>query len=214
MEHKVQVKEGHHHTLKYDTLPRFISYYHQISSVLKQNSKTVLEIGVGNGMVSNYLKNRGIDVTTCDFDETLKPDIVSDIRDIKSEDEKFDVVLASEILEHIPFDNDLDKALSELYRVSKRHVVISVPYRSTGFELVFKLPFLRTILKKDFLNFYLRLPMKFQGFEKSGQHYWEIDNKKYRLRKLQKKIEKYFTIRDQFSPVLNKYHYFFILEKK
>lgn len=214
MEHSVQVKEGHHNPKRYDNLPRFISYYHQIKTVSDLKPKNVLEIGIGNGFVSNYLKSIDIEVSTCDFDKTLNPDIISDIRDINAPDNSFDLVLAAEILEHLPFDDDLDKALSELARITKKHVVISIPYRSTGFEFVFKIPFIRTLFKRDFLDMYLRVPMRFQGFENSGQHYWEIDSRKYSLRRVKKKLEKYFIIKKAFSPVLNKYHYLFVLEKK
>ena len=53
----------------------------------------MLEIGVGNRTVSNYLKENGVDITTFDFDKELKPDIVGDVRDMKGiKDNSFDVV--------------------------------------------------------------------------------------------------------------------------
>lgn len=213
MTHDVQVGKGYHHRLKYDTLERFISYHYQIKSILDLKPETVLEVGIGNKIVSNYLHNMGIKVTTCDFDDSLNPDLVSDIREIKAENESFDVSVAFQILEHIPFE-DFEKGLSELARVSKKHVVISLPCRHTGFEFVFKMPFIRTIFKRTFLDLMIKIPVKFPGFEKSGQHYWEIDNKKFKLSKIREKLKKHFNVKDQFSPVLNKYHIFFVLEKK
>ena len=47
-EPQIQVPKEHYTAMKYDTLERFISYHHQIFSVLKLRPQTVLEIGVGN----------------------------------------------------------------------------------------------------------------------------------------------------------------------
>ena len=43
------------------------------------NPKKVLEIGVGNGFVSNYLKQRKKDVVTADIDAGLSPNVVSSV---------------------------------------------------------------------------------------------------------------------------------------
>ena len=58
----------------YDDMPRFASYFFQISQVKKLNPKNILEIGVGNKTVFNYLKQAGFSISSCDFDEKLKPD--------------------------------------------------------------------------------------------------------------------------------------------
>ena len=124
----------------------------------------------------------------------------------------FDVVLAYEVLEHLPFE-EIPKALSELHRVTSKYVFISLPYRSTGFELIIKFPLVRTLFKKLFLDIFLRMPLKFKGIETSGQHYWEIDGFDYSLKKVRALLEKYFKIVKEVRPVLNHYHKFFILEK-
>ena len=210
---KPQVGDNYYSTKKYNHLKRFIAYYYQFSSILDLKPKTVLEVGSGSNITAELLRKSGIEVSVSDIDKQVNPDIVSDVRDIKAPDNNYDVVAAFQILEHIPFD-ELDKALSELSRVSKKYAVISVPYKSTGFEFVLMIPFMRTLFKKDFLDFHIRWPLKFHGFEKSGQHYWEIDSKDFKLKKVRKELEKHFTIKKEFSPALNKFHHFFILEKK
>jgi SAM-dependent methyltransferase len=105
----------------------FISYFYQIDSVIKTKPKTILEVGVGNNVVSNYLDQFGFNIITCDFNENLSPDCLADIRHLPFRNSRFDVVFSCEVLEHIPF-KDLPKALSELRRVSKKYVIISIPY--------------------------------------------------------------------------------------
>ena len=51
----IQVQREHYNK-NYDDLPRFISYFHQIESVINTKSKTVLEVGIGNKTVTNYFK--------------------------------------------------------------------------------------------------------------------------------------------------------------
>lgn len=212
--HDIQVDAAkHYRSKKYDSLERFISYYYQIDEARQLSIDSILEIGIGGEVVSNYLKSIGKKVTTCDFDKQTGADIISDIRDIKTEDNTFDLVMACQILEHIPYE-DFAKGLSEIKRVSKKYAIISLPYRLTYFEMIIKFPFIRTLFKKDFFDFSIRKSIRFPGFQKSGQHYWEVDQRKYKLKEVRRKIKKEFKIIKEFSPILNKYHYFFILEIK
>ena len=70
----------------------------------------VLDIGAGNHSYSSYFPNR----VSVDIDPKRKPDIVGDIHDLPFEDESFDFVLCTEVLEHV---EDPQKAITELYRV-------------------------------------------------------------------------------------------------
>lgn len=202
--------EGEKHFHKeYDSVSRFISYYYQCSTVLGLKPKSVLEVGVGNKLVSSYLKNNGVDVTTCDYDKTLKPDVVSDIRDLsKFKDNSFDVVIAFEILEHIPW-NDLDKALSELKRVSKKYVVISVPHTGWFFNVCFEIPF----TKKRLFNIGFTVSRFWANMKPRAEHYWEIGFKNYSLSRVRGKLKEYFTIDNDFQIKMNRYHHFFVMEK-
>jgi len=209
---KPQVKKEHYNRRKYDNLERFISYFYQIDLVRLLNPASVLEIGKGNGTVSDYLKKLGLDVVTIDIDKDLRPDHVGDVRNIPLKDNSFDVVVAYEVLEHLPYE-DFKYALREIKRVSKKDVIISLPYRSSGIELVFKFPLIRTLFKKSFLDLFLRIPLSFGGLKTSGQHHWEIDRQKYSLQKVRRVIKKHFKIVKEIRPALNYYHYFFVLKK-
>lgn len=207
-----QVSGEHYQKSSYNDLARFISYYYQIKSIRDLPVKTVLEIGSGNGLVANYLKSIGLEVKTCDFDARVKPDIVADVRSLPLPRDSFDVIAAYEILEHIPYE-DFKKVLIDLKKIAKKYVVISVPHRVSYFELIIKFPFIRTLLKRDFLDFTATKGVKFNA-SKTKQHCWEMDERAYKLKEVRKEIEKHFEIIKEFSPILDKYHYFFILEIK
>lgn len=213
---KPQKNKGHYFKPKYNSLERFISYCYQIdlvSQLVKDKTKdAVLEVGVGSGMASNCLKMSGFSVVTCDFDPQLNPDHVADVRRLPFENDSFSVVTAFEVLEHLPF-SEFEKALSEIKRVSSRHIVISLPYRSTGWEIVFRFPGVRTLFKKNFLSLFLRIPLSFGGIETSGQHYWEIDGYNWRLGKVKKILKSHFRKVRIIRPVLDGYRLFFILER-
>ena len=51
----------------------------KLMKIIKLGSNRVLEIGIGNGLVSKYLKARKITVMTLNIDEKLNPDIVGSV---------------------------------------------------------------------------------------------------------------------------------------
>lgn len=124
----------------------FISYYNQLNEIFKTNPKTVLEIGTGNKLIYNQLKEIGINVTSLDINKNLNPDIIGDIRQIPFPDNSYDTVVAFEVLEHIPF-SDFEKSLIELKRVSKKWVIISIPYsRWKYFEFYLNMPIIKKFI--------------------------------------------------------------------
>ncbi len=213
-EFNIQISKKNY-TEKYNDLRRFISYYHQIKLVnsLEDNIKSVLEIGIGNKTVANYLTAQEYEVKTCDFDKNLKPDIVADIRELPIKDDSFDLVMACEVLEHIPWD-DVDKALKELKRVSKKYVLISIPYKTVYLYTLFNFPKIQKIFNTSFLSFGFSIPFFFKSKKFDGQHYWEMGYKKQSKNIVRSKFKQYFEIKKEFRSSLNPYHYFFVLEVK
>lgn len=185
----------------------FVSYYNQLNEIYNTNPKSVLEIGIGNKLVYNHLKEIGVKVTSLDINEKLKPDVIGDIRKLPFLDNSFDTVVAFEVLEHIPF-SDFEKSLTEL-RVSKKWIIISIPYsRWKYFEFYLNLP----IIKEIYLH--LSCPIFFKRKIKEDDcHYWEFNERGYSKKKILNIVKKHFLIKKQFRPRFNKYHLFLILEK-
>jgi SAM-dependent methyltransferase len=93
--------------------------------------KRVLDAGAGNGIVANRLKAMGIDVVAIDHSEAAMarvetPKLVADIGDLPFADDTFDLVLASEVLEHLP-NEVFVAARREMGRVARRWVLVTVP---------------------------------------------------------------------------------------
>lgn len=101
--------------------------------LIPEKGAKVLDAGAREGFFSILLTDYFEEVTALDL---VKPEINhknvvtvnGDITNLNHKDNYFDLVLCSEVLEHIPTES-LAKACSELSRVSKKNVLIGVPYK-------------------------------------------------------------------------------------
>lgn len=155
---------------------RFHCYAQQAESVLSLGPETVLEVGVGAGVVSDMLRSRGLTVTTFDIRSETKPDIVASVTHIPLGRDMVDVTLCCQVLEHLPF-NQFRSALVELRRVTRKGLVLSLPDRRWSFGV--HLWFSRFRVSWN-LSFFRRVQEKTirQAWETSG-HHWEIGRSGY-----------------------------------
>ena len=201
-----QVNKSHYNFSKYSHPERWASYYYQIKEVLDLNPKNILEVGVGDKVFGEYFKNNtNLIYQSLDTAEDLSPHIIGDILNIPIENNKFDVVCAFEVLEHLPF-NKFEEALAELGRVSKKFVVISLPHFGPPIKFMIKIPFLPE------MKFAFKIPF-YQKHTFNGEHYWELGKKDYSVSNILKILNKNFGILKHFVPFENQYHHFFILKK-
>ncbi len=170
---------------------------------------SILEIGVGNGFVSNYLRQKGFKVTTLDIDERLNPDIVSSVLSLPFPGGAFEVAACYEVLEHLPF-GDFLKALKEIYRVSRLCAVLSLPDCTRAYRLGVQIP---KIGEFRILLPFPRLKAPVHRF--CGQHLWEIGSAGYPLRRVMKEmLGAGFAIRKTYRVFEMPYHRFFVLDKR
>lgn len=94
-----------------------------VSKQFNCESKTVLDIGCQDLLFYNLIKNKH-GVTLADIDPKNELIKKEDIQKLSFKDKSFDIVLCQEVLEHLP--NPI-KAISELKRVSKEKIIITVP---------------------------------------------------------------------------------------
>jgi len=174
----LQVRPEHYREVAYDVKSRFFSYWHQINEVLIRQPSRVLEIGVGNGFVSSYLRRAGINLVSLDIDTSLVPDLVASVTHLPFHDRSFDLVIAYQVIEHLPFER-FSECMAEMARVACRYVLISLPDRRPALHIrVMAYPWMTREL-------HLTLPLLIQRKHKfDGEHYWEIGKRGYPLKQV------------------------------
>lgn len=197
-----------HYGIKYDSKKRFISYWHQIHEVIALGKHNILEIGIGNGFVSDYLGKMGLKVTTVDIDDRLAPDITASVYSLPFADESFELVACYEVLEHLPYES-FSLSLQEMYRVSKSDVIISLPDRNRYLSLDIFMPRIGNIKKFYSVPRFRKVMHTFDG-----EHYWEIGADGYSLERIISDIELInFKIINTYRIFEFPYHRYFVMQK-
>lgn len=195
----------------YFTEKQLYSLSAQINSIYKLKPSSILEIGKGNGFVSDFLRKAGYSVTTFDINPSLDPDIVGDVMDLDqhfSKDE-FSLVTCSEVLEHIPFER-FRQVLSHIANISNHRVFITLP-RSQRIFLDFRF----WINAKGFPLIENSIFISRKKRRIIAEHHWEVDSKKStRKKEIIKLLEEFYYV-DYFKRFnLNPKHQFISLRVK
>ena len=200
-----QVDKSHYAFGKYAFEGRFVSYYWQLKEVLALNPGSVLEAGAGDRVFGNFIKdNTAVAYTCVDIAEDLRPDVVGSVLALPFRDKSHDVVCAFEVLEHLPFEQ-FDKAMSELARVARTHVVISIPHFGPTLSFSLKIPFITQI------RFAFKIPFPKKHMF-NGQHYWELGKRGFPPALIRQKLSAHGRIIRDFVPFGNQYHHFFVVD--
>lgn len=126
------------HTSKNPLKTVFLNIYYKtfVKELKKLEIKNILDIGCGEGFILSKLKEEGIGESWEGIDyskeaiqigKKINPDLnlkQGSIYDSKFKDNSFDLVVCTEVLEHL---EDPKKALKEVLRISKKYVLLSVP---------------------------------------------------------------------------------------
>lgn len=202
-----QVSKEHYQFKNYMTKERWCSLWHQISEIQELAPKSVLEVGIGSGILRANLRQLAVAITSVDIDSDLKPDYVASVECLPFHDVSFDVVCAFQVLEHIPYERSL-KAFSEMARVSSDFVIISLPNARTIWRYLFHVPKLG-LLSFGISRPEVRAPM--HSFD--GQHYWEIGKRGFSVNKVIKDFSDIMTLVKSYRVNEYPYHHFFVFRK-
>ena len=103
-----------------------------ILDLLPDDIESVLDVGCGDGYVTDALPERlrvvGLDISAEALRHAKCQTQVGSITGIPFADGSFDLVMANDIIEHLP-DGEYAKALAELARVATKYVLVTVPHR-------------------------------------------------------------------------------------
>lgn len=170
----------------------------------------ILEVGKGNGFVADFFKKANFNIKTFDINANLEPDIVGNILDLSTLiSVKSDIILCSEVLEHIDFEY-FEVSLEQLRLAANKYVIITLPEfkKFFGVNMQIRVP--------KFKVFSFPLFLKIRGNKQLGSgHFWEIDYSQETNRSsIEKIITKHFTIIDKGYFHTNPYHNFYVLEVK
>jgi len=179
-------------------LSNFVNTYYQYRDVQRWVGETpsILIIGPGQGLDTAIFRWRECRVTTFDIDDTFRPDVVGSCHDMPMfGDAQFDVVITSHVLEHLPLPF-LDQALKEISRVG-RYAVVYLPVAGRASMLRFMPGFKGLDLAAivDFCRFWEK-PDGLTAKYCSGQHYWEVGYRGFKVDDLTKRFSKFFELKE------------------
>jgi hypothetical protein len=194
----------------YDNRDRFAAYWTQINEALSLEPRSALEIGVGSQMVIDYLRRRGIRTVGLDLRPDTMPDVAGAAGQLPFCAQAFDLVMACQVLEHLPFEQ-LAPVLADMARVSRRYIIISVPNAGRFLSLSLRASAVRS--RRWFVELSGLLPRG--EFRPSAHHYWELGWRDYPLERVTGMMHMAdLRILRHYRVVERPYQHFFILEKR
>ncbi len=153
----------------YFSMPQLCSFAHQLNFIHSMRPKSAIEIGLGNGFVSTYLRRAGVPVITADINPSLEPDICAPLAEVRGHiDSPRDLVICCEVLEHMPLE-ELDANFDHLRGLGDR-LFLTLPNsnRAWGLSGLMFLPKLAGRL------FDLNLNIPWKRRIAGGPHFWEV----------------------------------------
>lgn len=197
---QLQVDASHYEPAEYDDFKRWTSYWHQIQTIRRCAPRNVLEIGVGSGLLSWYMREKlKLEVTTVDIDPALRPDVLSDVRQLSQHlaPRSFDLVCAFQVLEHLPFDQ-FERALEQLAAVSRDYVLITLPNNGRTFQL-------RAEMWRLQIAFGRKIGWR-RRWRFDGEHYWEVGTIGHSPSEVRRRISRVLRLESESIYPDNPYH--------
>ena len=119
-------------TAAYHSIPSEAARIGSLLALLPAQSDAVLEIGARDGRITRLLCNRYASVVALDLSPVRVREpgcvfLVANLVRLPFEDDAFDAVLCSEVLEHLP-PALLEQGCRELVRVTRGRLVVGVPF--------------------------------------------------------------------------------------
>ncbi len=177
-------------------------YWHQqklMEGALSQKDR-IAEIGVGSKFTYNYLKGKGFNIVSVDIDADKKPDILENIVSCDESFFDFDVVMAFNIFEHLPYDEFMSVA-GKMARRKVTRFFLGLPQNK---KIVFELKIrLGRYFNREWI---LTRPKKRIT---TPNHHWELEYREYTSERLIADMKKHgYALENMFSYRLQTYFHF------
>jgi hypothetical protein len=146
----------------------------QIKYIHDLKPRSIIEIGIGNGLTSTFIRNSGIDILTADINPNLNPDICCPISEVVDaiRGRKFDLVVCCEVLEHTPLDQ-LEMNIRTLRTLGNRLFLTLPGYtKSFGVSGVIKFPWLKA------RDFFVHIFLPKNEDLALTEHFWEVGSER------------------------------------
>lgn len=191
----------------YFTRRQLKSLGEQIYLANRYGGESMLEVGLGNGFVSSFMKRSGKQLVTIDVNPDLNPDYLGSIVDepYHFQPKEFDTVLCFEVLEHLPWDLFRD-AIQSIAILSKGALILSLPRaKQTGLNISGTVKFFK-FQEKSF-DFTIEKKRK----DIYSGHHWELEWKSFcSVKAVTEILKENFSSVSTYTFSGNRYHQFFI----
>jgi len=206
--HEASIDRSHYDFSRYVTDKRWASYWHQLNETLTLRPASVLEVGVGTGLYRASLQALSCPVTTIDINPGLRPDCVGSVTALPFADDSFSVVVAFQVLEHLPYD-EFRPSVREMCRVAADHVLISLPDARKVWNAWIN-------LGRWERRFLVTKPgWKPRRHKVTGDHLWEIHKIGYPADRIVEDIQSCgLEVLRNFAVPQNPYHRMFVCRKR
>jgi SAM-dependent methyltransferase len=120
--------------------PKTLERGRMFEEMIPTDVSLILDVGCGDGAITDRLAESwevtGVDSSPAALQHVRTTAVHASAAALPFADGSFDLVLSSEMLEHMT-DEDYAGALSEMRRVTRRYLLLSVPYREDlGFRVI------------------------------------------------------------------------------
>lgn len=202
----------------YVSKERMITYWHQVDEVLRRRPDRVLEIGVGNRIVSSILRAFGVATVTADINPDLSPDEVTPIAELDRhfKEGEFPLVICARVLQHLPFDQ-FEESIRKLRFVTGRHLLLTLPVETLRVYLRLRVTGMGPRTMSIPLPLWLKRAL--MGSDRGDdelkcQNFWKIGQaRETSMASIRKLLAKYFDIEKTYRVPEDMSHAFFILKK-
>lgn len=211
------LQDDYYEFRKYVSQSRMLTYWHQIVEVLNTGATSVLEVGVGSGVVTSVLRHQGLTTETVDLNPRLNPDHVGSVTELSNfiGPASVDLVLCARVLHHVDF-SWFEAALLEMSRVTRDYVVLTLPVDELRVYVGLR------ATSTEGRQVTIRLPRRAKPFLKrmttgvsSYDHLWKVGSSdRTSLASLERLMSVSFSVERSYSIPTDRSHHLFVLRKR